>query len=193
MVDAADAMSAELLAIDAVAAAMTDSGDSMSFAMLAALALAASMTDANDSMSSAATTGHVVVAMITDDDDEMIGELAATIERYPPFKFFAGTKPAARSGLRARYPTNGTVRPRALSSAMRRDLQLVHEELTLEQWNLLKQFETTNREREFFYVEYTPEGVTLKCCFDDPPFSVRKSPNTYPIAFDVTSRLRQVD
>jgi hypothetical protein len=88
---------------------------------------------------------------------------------YPTLPQAEGTTLVPRSGLRLRYASNGSVRARALSSAIRYDPKIVHKVLSLAQWQALQAFEAANRGITF-NVTIVAEGVTLTCLFAERPF-----------------------
>lgn len=76
----------------------------------------------------------------------------------------SSTMLVTRSGILARTATNGTVRPRAVSSANRYDPQVFHPGLTLAQVQSLQAFHEANRGVPFLF-SYIPEGIVLTCIF----------------------------
>jgi hypothetical protein len=56
-----------------------------------------------------------------------------------------GTTLVPRSGIRLRYASNGTVRARAQSSALRLDPRLMHKAISEAQWAALVAFHEANR------------------------------------------------
>lgn len=102
-----------------------------------------------------------------------------------------GTIKVPRSGVRLRYASNGTVRPRAQSSATRWDPQLFHKAISLDDWNALQQFAEDNRGLDIT-VTFSPTGESLTCVFAEKPFDMKVAPGpgAAPL-FDVTVYLVQ--
>ena len=111
---------------------------------------------------------------------------------YPSLPQSEGTTLAVRSGMRARYASNLTVRLRSYSSAEFYDPTVVHLGLTPSQWATFKSFYDSNRTTTFSYT-HTPDGNTYTCVFDDAkPFAftpVQVGPNA--VVYHVTAYLRQ--
>lgn len=112
-------------------------------------------------------------------------------QTYPSLNQYQGTKRTMRTGTTMRYPSNGDVRARRGAPFAARDPTLIHKNLTLAQWQQLRDFESVVRGRGSFSVNYIPEGVTLPCVFATNPFDARIVPNTRPVRFNVTTSLVQ--
>jgi hypothetical protein len=88
---------------------------------------------------------------------------------YPALPQCDGTTLVMRSGVRVRVASNGAARGRALSSAMRFDPKVVHNGLTLAQWQELRDFHEANRGATFTFT-FAPDSSTMTCIFADKPF-----------------------
>ena len=103
-----------------------------------------------------------------------------------------GTQIVPRSGIRMRYASNGAVRVRALSSATRYDLRVVHRGLTQAQWLALKAFYEARRTDPTFSITFVPENVAYTVVFADRPFDMTPEPGAGAAAlFNVTVNLVQ--